>query len=182
VERYAALLRAINVGGNKRVAMADLRAFVASLGFADVSSLLQSGNLVFRGRAQATASLEQRLEREAVTRLDLATDFLVRTADELAAALAANPFVAEAERDPAHLVVMFLRETPPAGACEALQAGIKGPEVVRCAGRHAYLTYPAGIGESRLTNAVIERALGTRGTARNWNTVVKLEAAARSLG
>jgi uncharacterized protein (DUF1697 family) len=77
---------------------------------------------------------------------------------------------------------MFLRETPPAGACEALQAGIKGPEVVRCAGRHAYLTYPAGIGESRLTNAVIERALGTRGTARNWNTVVKLEAAARSLG
>jgi uncharacterized protein (DUF1697 family) len=181
VERYAALLRAINVGGNKRVAMADLRAFVASLGFADVSSLLQSGNLVFRGRSQETTSLARRLEREAVTRLGLETDFLVRTADELGAALAANPFVAEADRDPAHLVIMFLREAPRDGACEALQAGIKGPELVRREGRHVYITYPAGIGDSRLTNAVIERALGTRGTARNWNTVVKLEAAARNL-
>jgi uncharacterized protein (DUF1697 family) len=182
MESYAALLRAINVGGTKRVAMADLRAFVDSLGFAGVSTLLQSGNLVFRGRSQKTRFIEQRLGREAVTRLGLETDFLVRTADELAAVLAANPFPAEAERDPAHLVIMFLREAPRDGACEALQAGIKGPELVRCVGRHAYLTYPAGIGESRLTNAVIERALGTRGTARNWNTVVKLEAAARGLG
>ena len=69
---------------------------------------------------------------------------------------------------------MFLKQVPGREAVEALQAAIKGPEIVRADGKQAYIVYPDGIGRSKLTNTVIEEKLGTRGTARNWNTVLKL--------
>jgi uncharacterized protein (DUF1697 family) len=173
-----ALLRAINLPRHNQVAMADLRAFLAGLGFADPRSLLQSGNLLFRSDRRTTAQLERLLETEAAKRLALRTDFLVRTAREWQDVIARNPFREEAKRDPGHLVVMFLKAAPEAKAVKALQAAIKGPEVVRAHGRQAYIAYPAGFGRSRLTTAVIEAKLGTRGTARSWNTVVKLGALA----
>jgi uncharacterized protein (DUF1697 family) len=89
-----------------------------------------------------------------------------------------NPFPKEAKTDPGHLVAMCLKETPETADVRALQAAIAGPEIVRAKGSHLYIVYPAGIGTSRLTNAFIERKLGTRGTARNWNTVLKLQALA----
>jgi uncharacterized protein (DUF1697 family) len=173
---YLAFLRAINVAGYKPVAMADLRGLLTHLGFEDARSLLQSGNLVFGGRARPGAQLERLLETEAKARLALETDCFVRTADEWKAVVARNPFREPARRDPAHLVVMLLKAAPAAKDVQALQAAITGPEVVRAAGRHAYIVYPNGIGRSRLTNALIEKALGTRGTGRNWNTVLKLSA------
>jgi len=171
---YVALLRGINVGGHKPVAMADLRDLLARLGFVDARSVLQSGNLVFRGGARTGGHLERMLETEAAERLGLQTDFFVRTATEWKAVVSRNPFHKEAERDPAHLVVMFLKEPPKVKDVAALRAAITGPEVVRAAGRHAYIVYPNGIGRSRLTHALSERTLGTRGTGRNWNTVLKL--------
>jgi uncharacterized protein (DUF1697 family) len=174
-----ALLRGVNVGGNRKVAMSDLRAFLSRLGLGDPRSLLQSGNVVFRSDA-SPAKLEAMLEAEAGERLGLQTTFFVRTAEEWRSVVARNPFRDEAASDPSHLVVMFLKEAPDAGSVRALQAAIVGPEVVRAGGRHAYITYPAGIGDSRLTAAVIDRMLGTRGTGRNWNTVLKLGALAGS--
>jgi uncharacterized protein (DUF1697 family) len=100
----------------------------------------------------------------------------VRTAEELKAIVVHNPFRDEAERDPAHLVVMFLKSVPIVKDVEALQVSITGPEIVRAQGRQAYIVYPNGIGRTRLTNTVIEKKLVTRGTARNWNTVQKLAA------
>jgi uncharacterized protein (DUF1697 family) len=174
---HVALLRAINVGGRKPVAMADLRDLLAGLGFADGRSLLQSGNLVFRS-SRSGAPLERLLEAEAETRLGLETDFFVRTAAEWEEIMAHNPFPREAERDPSHLLTLFLKDATGPAALKALQAAITGPEVVRAWGRQAYIVYPDGIGRSRLTNALIERKLGTRATGRNWNTVLKLGALA----
>ncbi len=168
-----ALLRAVNVAGHNPVAMADLRDLVAGLGFSDVQSVLQSGNLVFRTNGKAGA-LERLLEAEAKKRLALEADFFVRSAAEWEDVVAENPFHAEARRDPAHLVVVFLKEAPGSGAVKALQAAIVGREVVRAAGKQAYIVYPDGQGRSKLTNALIEKHLGTRGTARNWNTVLRL--------
>ena len=173
---YVALLRGINVGGRAQVAMADLRAMLTALGFRDVRTLLQSGNVVFRADGEAPAALERLLETEAAKHLDVHPDFLVRTAAEWAEIVAGNPFPAEAERDPGHLLVMCLKQAPSAAAVDALQAAITGPEVVRPAGRHLYLTYPTGVGTSRLSGNVIESRLRTRGSARNWNTVLKLAA------
>jgi len=177
---YVALLRGINVGGHKPVAMAQLRDLLPRVGFVDARSLLQSGNLVFRGEARTGGHLERMLETEAAQRLGLETDFFVRTATEWKAVVSRNPFPREAERDPAHLVVMFLKEPPKAKDVAALRAAITGPEIVRTAGMHAYIVYPNGIGRSRLTHALIERTLGTRGTGRNWNTVLKLAALAHA--
>jgi uncharacterized protein (DUF1697 family) len=169
-----ALLRAINVGGRGKVAMSDLRDFFTELGFSDVRTLLQTGNVVFRSDDRSGSELERELETEAAKRLDLRTGFLVRTADEWERVVERNPFPDEARDDPSHLLVMFLKNAPAHAAVEALQAAVKGREVIRVDGPHAYITYPDGIGTSRLTNAVIESNLGTRGTGRNWNTVLKL--------
>lgn len=175
---YVALLRAINVGGHKQVCMADLRELLTELGLSDARSILQSGNLVFRAEARRGAELERLLETGAEQRLGLQTDFFVRSAEEWQAIVASNPFPQEAEHDPGHLAVVFLKDAPTTGCVEALEASITGPEVVRAHGKHAYIVYPIGMGRSRLTNALIERKLGTRGTARNWNTVQKLAALA----
>jgi uncharacterized protein (DUF1697 family) len=179
VPTYLALLRGINVGGRKLVAMTDLRELLTLLGFADARSVLQSGNLIGRCGARPPARLERLLEMEAQKRLDLRTDFFVRTAAQWQTIVAHNPFHKEAERDPGHLVVMFLKDPPEAKDLHALQAAIVGPEIVRADGRHAYIVYPNGQGRSRLTHALIEKKLGTRGTGRNWNTVLKLGALAR---
>ncbi len=176
--KYIALLRGVNVGGNALVAMADLREMVAELGFGDVRSQLQSGNLVFSGAARATAPLERRLQEQTFARLGLRTEFMVRTAAEWADVVARNPYADEAKRDPGHLLVMFLKTAPAAPAVRALAASIAGREAVRAGGRHLYITYPDGLGRSKFTGARIERALGTTGTMRNWNTVRKLEALA----
>jgi uncharacterized protein (DUF1697 family) len=173
---HIALLRAINVGGHKPVAMADLRDLLSELGFGDPRSLLQSGNLVFDAGRLKGPALERLLEQKAAQRFNHHTDIMVRTAAELKTVVRRNPFHDQAERDPGHLVVVFLKSAPGRRAYDALRAAISGPELVYGDGRQAYVIYPAGIGRSRLTNAVIERKLATRGTARNWNTVMKLAA------
>ena len=171
---YIALLRAINVGGQNRVAMSNLRGLLTTLGFSNPQSLLQSGNLVFSGGRQTAARLERLLEAEAARQLQAHADCLVRTSSEWEQIVAGNPFHGEAKDDPSHLVVMFLKKAPTKENAAALQAAIKGPEVVRVEGRQAYIVYPAGIGRSKLTTTLIETKLGSRGTGRNWNTVLKL--------
>jgi len=176
---HIALLRGINVGGHRSVGMTDLRNFLTKLGFDDVRSLLQSGNLVFDSRARIGAELERFLEAEALKRFALEIDFFVRAPEEWKSMIRQNPFRKEAELDPAHLVVMLLKSPPRAEDVAALQEGISGPEIVQAKGRQLYAFYPNGIGRSRLTNAVIERKLG-RCTGRNWNTVLKLATLAKS--
>jgi uncharacterized protein (DUF1697 family) len=173
---HIGLLRAVNLPGHNKIGMAHLRELLAALGMQDVRSLLQSGNLVFRSDVHTVAQLERVLEHGAAKRLGLETDFFVRTASDWKAVIAGNPFPEEAERDPGHLLVMFLKEAPNREHVTALQRAIKGREVVRAKGRHAYVVYPDGVGRSRLTSALIEKKLATRGTGRNWNTVLRLGA------
>lgn len=175
---YIGLLRAINLAGRNSVAMADLREMLSGLGFTDARSLLQSGNVLFRSRPRTTPQLERLVEAELRTQLAVETDFMVRTADEWDEVVARNPFRKEAERDPGHLLVFFLKDATDAASVKALQAAINGPEIVRGDGRQAYIVYPDGVGRSRLTSALMEKKLGTRGTGRNWNTVLKLHALA----
>ena len=172
---YVALLRGVNVGGNKMVAMAELRDMLTKLGFEDAKTLLQSGNVVFRGPAKAPAKIEQQLEAAMAKHFGLSCDYHVRTAEELQAAIDANPLKAEAKKDPSHLLVSFYRDPLDKAKVKAAQAAITGPEIVRCDGRHLYAFYPDGVGNSK-ASAVIEKTLGVRGTARNWNTVLKLAA------
>ncbi len=176
--QHIALLRAVNVGG-RSVAMVDLRAMLTDLRCANPRTLLQSGNAVFALNAKASAAaLEKKLEAEAQRSFGFAVAFMLRTADEWDAIIARNPFPEAAKNDPARLVLMALKGAPDAGAVKALRDSYKGPETIYVDGRDAYLIYPEGQGNSKLTNALIERKLGVAGTARNWNTVLKLAALA----
>ena len=176
---HVALLRAVNLAGSSSVAMADLRSLMAELGF-DAKTLLQSGNLVFDAGKKG-AALEGLIEKELVARLSLKTEVFLRSAKEWDALVAANPFPKEAKADPGHLVLIALREKAKPAAVKTLQVSIKGRETVAAAGRELYVVYPDGIGRSKLTMAAIEKALGTRGTGRNWNTVLKIAALAEEL-
>ena len=172
--QYVAVLRAINLGAHNRIAMADLRGMCGTIGLANAKTLVVSGNLVFESAITSSAKLERLLESASTTHLGVTTDYFVRSAQEWQAAIAANPFTSEASNDPARVVMMCLREAPGAAQVKALQAAIKGREIVRASGKQAYFVYPDGQGTSKLTIAMIEKHLGTRGTARNWNTVLKL--------
>jgi uncharacterized protein (DUF1697 family) len=175
---YIALLRGVNVGGRAKVAMSDLRTLLTELGFDDARSLLQSGNLVFRGAARKPAELERALAAAVQSRLGMRSDVMVRTVPDWDGIVAGNPFPDEAERDPSHVLVLFLTGSASAEAVAALQGAIAGREIVRGSGRQIYAYYPDGIGRSKLTLPAIEAALGTRATGRNWNTVLKIAALA----
>lgn len=179
---HIALLRGVNVGGHGKVAMADLRAMLGELGFPQARSILNSGNLVFRGAGRGGRALEERLERAAAERLDLHTDFMVRTVAEWAEIIASNPYPDAAAENPSHFLAMVMKEAPSKGALDALRAAIRGNELVDLTGTTAYITFPDGIGRSKLTTARIESKLGARGTARNWNTVLKLAKLAAAPG
>ena|SRR5579884_3806446 len=157
---YAALLRAVNVGGHQPITMADLRSTAEKLGLENVSTILQSGNLIFDGET-TEAALESKLH----------TDVFLRAASEWQAMVKNNPFPDEAKNDPARLVVLFLKKSADGAT---LQKAIKGREIARGKGKQIYVYYPDGQGRSKLTNTLIEKTLGTRATARNWNTVLKL--------
>ena len=169
-----ALLRAVNVAAYGMVKMADLKAVITGLGFTDVETLLQSGNVVFRSDGATGKALETMLEMEIAKRLGLKTDFIVRSAKEWEGVVSANPFPDAAKDDPSHLLVIFLKDVVKPKAVEALRSAIKGRETIATKGRELYAIYPDGIGRSKLTNALIEGKLGTRGTGRNWNTVMKI--------
>ena len=171
---YIALLRAINLGAHNRIAMADLKKMLATIGCVDPKTLLLSGNAVFKSKSSSIPKIEQLLETASTKHLKVTTDYFVRSSSEWQDVIKANPFPKEAKKDPARMVMMCLREAPSSTQLKALRAAIKGPEIVEIDGRHAYFVYPHGQGHSKLTIAVIEKALGTRGTARNWNTVLKL--------
>jgi uncharacterized protein (DUF1697 family) len=173
---HIALLRGVNLGGHKAVKMAGLRECLTDLGCSDVQTVLQSGNVVFRSDRRSGAALEQWLEEAVAAHLGVRTDIIARSPDEWQSLIAANPFREEAKRDPAHLVAMCFKAKPTASSIDALRSAISGPERLHAAGRELYIVYPNGQGQSRLTTAIIDTRLGQRGTARNWNTVLKLYA------
>jgi len=159
--------------------MSDLRGLADAIGLGKPQTLLQSGNLVFESRIVDGPRLERRLEEAAQERFGLDIDFVLRAAEEWHAVIRGNPYPEHAERDPGHLLVQFLKSTPGRSAVTGLSEAISGRETAVVRGPHAYFFYPDGVGRSKLTTALIERTLGVRGTARNWNTVLKLGALAR---
>ena len=164
---HVALLRGINVGTAKRVAMADLRGVVAGLGYTGVRTLLNSGNVVFRAQKATPKALEDALGGVRV---------ILRTEGGLRKVAENNPF--DPIRNPSYLHVAFCDKKVSADTLRDAY-GDKGPEVIRGGGgRELYIDYVNGVGRSKLSHAYIERTLGATATLRNWNTVTKLLAMA----
>ncbi len=160
---YIALLRAVNVGGTGLLPMATLKAMCASSGFTEVRTYIASGNVVFlttQTASQAKAALECRLRTYAGKPVGV----IIRTPDEMADILSANPFP---EAIPKSTMVVFLDDPPPDDALDHVQG--RGDEALHLGKREIYIAYRAGIGRSRLRIPAAEK-----GTARNLNTITKL--------
>ena len=163
-----AFLRAVNVGGTGKIAMGDLKALCERLGFENVRTYNQSGNIVFRSRrdrAKAQALLAQAL----AARMKAPVVVLLRTAAELSTLLARNPFP---KAEPSRVIVFFFEKPPTKGALDGLV--IPGNEEVRLMGREIFVHYPDGQGRSKLK---VPQA--NTGTGRNLNTLAKLVEMAR---
>ncbi|HEX2763348.1 MAG TPA: DUF1697 domain-containing protein [Allosphingosinicella sp.] len=171
--RLVALLRGINVGGRNLVPMAELKAMAAALGWDEPQTYIQSGNLVFKAAGSA-AALERALEAALEQKPGIRTDVLVRTKAQWNAIVAANPFRADAEKDPNLVLCGIPKKGLAGGAAEALAARAAAGERVREAGGVLWFHYPEGAGRSKLTPALIDRSAGSPVTARNWRTMLKL--------
>ena len=169
--RWAALLKGVNVGGNRKLPMADLRDFLAGLGLADVKTLLASGNAVFDADETDASKLEAHLEQTAKAKLGLDTGWLLRSHAELAAIVKANPFPDAAKAHPNHLLVHFHREPFPTNL---LPLTHDGPERLAAEGRELFVDYPDDVGHSKLPQSMNKAKFPKLATARNWNTLLKL--------
>jgi uncharacterized protein (DUF1697 family) len=170
--RYVALLRAVNVGG-RTLPMAALRELCAGLGWEDVATYIQSGNVVFATAGKADA-LETGLEQAIAAKFGFEAPAMVRTAAEWRTLLAANPFPKEAEAEPNRVFVGVPKRPPADGAAERIAAKAAAGERIKEAGGALWLHYPQGAGASKLTPTLIDRAAGCPVTARNWRTASKL--------
>jgi uncharacterized protein (DUF1697 family) len=176
--RYVALLRGINVGGHKRVPMAELRALLEARGYTDVATLLQSGNVALSGRERSADGLARTLEGALAERFGFPVPVLVRTRDELAAVVSANPLPG-AEEAPSRFLVTFLSAPLGPERLAALSAEACPPDALGAVGRELYARFPLGMRDSKLAAALLDgKRLGVTATARNWATVTRLLALA----
>jgi len=161
--RYVALIRAVNVAGTGKLAMADLRAMCAEAGFARVETYIASGNVVFESKV-ASSRVKAELEGRLLAHFGKPFGVVVRTGAEMAAVLKANPFP---QAEPRHTYAIFLDRRPPRDALEHA-VGLRG-EKMHLGDREIYVHYGDGMGRSKLTIPAAKA-----GTARNMNTVAKL--------
>ena len=173
--RYAALLRGVNVGKGPRVAMADLRALLGKLGFAEVSTLLNSGNAVFTAPGHDPAVIARRIAAALEHELDAPVAVIVVTEAHLAAALAENPFPSA---DPSRLLLVFAQQVETLRQLEpAIRAAIKPPDEFAVGAAALYLYCPEGIAHSKAAEVLLGR-LGRGVTTRNLATTRRLADAA----
>ncbi len=177
---YIALLRGVNVGGNM-LKMDRLRELCAKLGMQNVRTYVQSGNVVFQAQGSG-AQWAELLERKLMGETRLPVTVIVRSAAEMAAILAGNPFLKEKGIDTARLHVTFLQQASAKSAVDSLANLKAGLDRLRCIGKEIYLHCPNGYGQTKLSNNALEKALGVKATTRNWNTVQKLCEMAKDTG
>ena len=169
------LFRGINVGGNHKVKMSDLKNLHESLGLREVLPYIQSGNVVFQSDDGDPRQIQGQIETSFEKAFGFHSDVFVRTTDELQEIIEKSPFQSEQSQEPQWVAVMFLATCPDIAAQEDLLKSSVGPEKIFIFGKEMYIYYANGVGRSKLSHTLIEKKLKTSGTGRNWNTVLQLQ-------
>jgi uncharacterized protein (DUF1697 family) len=170
---FAALLRAINLGATNKIPMAGLRSLFSGLGYEDVATYVQSGNVVFRSRTGKADEIAAEIQRAIAGEFGLSIAVMLRSPADLRKIVAGNPFLKD-ESDPKKLHVLFLDGRPTAKAKGELDLDRSPPDRFDLRGREVYLHLPNGSARTKLTIDYFERSLGASATGRNWKTVTKL--------
>jgi uncharacterized protein (DUF1697 family) len=172
VARYVAMLRGVNVGG-KTIKMAALARLFSDLGYGDVVTYIQSGNVVFTSPSRRADALARAIEARITRDLGIDVRVLLRSRAELERVQHANPLL-RAGADPSKLHVTFLTTKPAAALVRAAGALDFGADEFRVVGREVYVHCPNGYGRTKINNTFFEQKLHVVATTRNWNTVNKL--------
>ena len=168
------MLRGVNLGAYNRIKMDAVRALYVSLKLEDPRTYVQSGNVIFRTKEKNTAVLATKIQRAIEKKFGFSTPVILRTTAEMKAAVAANPFDGRPDVEPGKLLVTFLAGDP-GQAGQAAILGLKPHrEELHLKGRELYIYFPDGAGKSKLPWSSVEKVFQTTGTARNWNSVVKM--------
>ncbi len=175
---YVAMLRGINVSGSKPVKMEALRASFEALGFKNVRTYVQSGNVVFEAKERAAAPLGPKIVARIKRDFGFDVPVLVLGAGDLARVIEENPFANQRGVDLTKLHVTFLAAAPAAAGLKKMEGVSSGRDLFRCLGQTIYLVCPDGYGNTKLSNNAFERALAAAATTRNWKTVTTLAAMA----
>lgn len=171
---FVSLLRGINVGGHKKIKMAELRALYEALGLTNVNTLLQSGNVVFETEELDPDQVGDQIAQDIQQHFGFECAVIIRARDEWHTIINNHPFSDAELANPRKLLVTFLQSEPDTHAIEKLFEAHIGPETIHADGKELYIHYPHGMGRSKLNNNFIERYLQIIATGRNWNTVNKV--------
>jgi uncharacterized protein (DUF1697 family) len=171
---FISMLRGINVGGHNKIKMEELRALYESLGFSQVQTHIQSGNVVFKSKETDPQKLAKRIGDAIERKFKFRPALLLRTIPEFRQALARNPFATRKGIHPSKLLITFLSDEPAGQAREkTLKLDIK-PEELHIKGREMFVYFPNGMGRPKFSWSLVEKHLNVSGTGRNLNTVQKL--------
>ena len=168
---YIAMLRGINIGPHKRIKMDDLRKSFEGLGFEQVRTYIQSGNVIFHARKGSSTALCKKIDAAITNDFGFSAPVILRTSTELGRALEANPLLKQRGIDLEKLHVTFLSNLPAAPALKKLAEFTLAPDQSQCVGKEIFLHLPNGFSGSSLWKVPWEKALGVVTTTRNWRTV-----------
>ena len=171
---YIAMLRGINVGAHKRMKMETLRASCETLGFKQVKTFIQSGNIVIEAGKTSPAALSKKISEQILQDFGFSVEVISRTREEMGKIIRDNPLLKEKGVDPTKLHVVLLSAEPAAAAVKKIESLTLPPDRVRCSGKETYFYFPNGVSGSSLWKHPLDRVLSVAGTMRNWNTVNKL--------
>ncbi len=179
---YLSLLRGINIGGHNKIKMADLKALYESLGLGQVTSYIQSGNVLFSSEEnEPKEKLASRISLAIEAKFGFGVPVVIRTKEEMLQIVTQNPFTEEAETAPDKMVVMFLGSAPDVVTLAKVKEKIDDNSRFAFTGNTLYFFYPDGYGQTKWHSNFFEKQLRTTVTARNWTTTCKLAAMATDL-
>jgi uncharacterized protein (DUF1697 family) len=176
---YIAMLRGINVSGKKIVKMDQLRASLSKLGFTNVKTYVQSGNIIFETPNDSASALSAKIEQMMEREFGFSVPVFLKTSREMEEVIKRNPFVKDSAIDQSKLHVTFLSGVPPTTASELLRPLAVASEQFQISGREIFLYCPNGYGNTKLSNTAIEKKLSLGATPRNWTTTKTLLAMAQ---
>lgn len=167
------MLRGINVAGRNKIPMSDLRALCAKIGYGDVQTYIQSGNLVFSTSARPLAA-EIELEQAIMRRFHLQISVIVRAATDWPAYVRGNPFPEASRLEPNAVMLGLSKTSPKPEALPALRTRCVSGERIAQVGDALWIHFAGGVGRSKLSPALLDRLVGSPVTMRNWRTVLRL--------
>jgi uncharacterized protein (DUF1697 family) len=168
MKTFISMLRGINVGGQKKISMEELKKLYGAMGFVNVRTYIQSGNVIFESPGDKTLALAKNIQYKIKQSFGFDVHVVIRTLDEFRELIAKNPFV---KKDPSKLHVTFLTDAPQRPPIDEINYLKDKAEDFCISGREIYLFCPNGYGTSALSNNFFEKKLKMAATTRNWNTV-----------